>query len=72
MSDPKYGALDMLARPKSLCWMGVNFFFVPSGFIIFFAHAKDVGRPARIGTYLWRRFARVYPTYWVFISRHFR
>lgn len=43
---------------------GVDLFFVLSGFIIFYAHHQDIGKPNRLGRYLWRRFSRIYPTYW--------
>jgi peptidoglycan/LPS O-acetylase OafA/YrhL len=43
---------------------GVDFFFVLSGFIICFVHRDDIGRPARLPRYLWRRATRIYPTYW--------
>jgi peptidoglycan/LPS O-acetylase OafA/YrhL len=41
---------------------------VLSGFIILYAHAKDIGAPERAGRYLWRRFARVYPVYWIVLT----
>ena len=44
---------------------GVDFFFVLSGFIIFYVHQRDIGRPNRLGHYLWRRVTRIYPMYWV-------
>ncbi len=44
---------------------GVDFFFVLSGFIIAFVHRSDLGRPDRLGRYLWRRATRIYPIYWV-------
>ncbi len=44
---------------------GIDFFFVLSGFIISYAHAADLGRPARLRRYAWRRFTRIYPIYWV-------
>lgn len=44
---------------------GVDFFFVLSGFIIYYVHAQDVGRPARCGHYFKQRFTRVYPLYWI-------
>jgi exopolysaccharide production protein ExoZ len=44
---------------------GVDFFFVLSGFIIMHVHNDDIGQPARIGNYLWRRFSRIFPFYWV-------
>ena len=44
---------------------GVDFFFVLSGFIMTWIHRKDWGKPKRLPNYLWRRFVRIYPTYWV-------
>jgi exopolysaccharide production protein ExoZ len=66
--DSRYGDYPVsqtLARHGNL---GVDFFFVLSGFIILAAHAKDVGRPERWGRYIWRRFARVYPIYWIYLA----
>jgi peptidoglycan/LPS O-acetylase OafA/YrhL len=45
--------------------IGVDFFFVLSGFIILYVHERDIGRPERLGHYLWRRVTRIYPVYWV-------
>lgn len=45
-------------------YVGVDFFFVLSGFIITYVHYADIGRPDRIPSYLWRRFSRIYPIYW--------
>lgn len=42
---------------------GVPFFFVLSGFIIFFVHRADVGRPGRLGAFAWRRVTRIYPLF---------
>lgn len=48
--------------------VGVSVFFVLSGFLLFrpffVAHLTDAPRP-RIGRYLVRRLARIYPAYWV-------
>lgn len=68
MAKPEYGAVQAFGWATSRCWMGVNLFFVLSGFIIFFAHGKDVGRPERLPTYAWRRACRVYPVYWIFLG----
>ncbi|MBB5046170.1 peptidoglycan/LPS O-acetylase OafA/YrhL [Rhodopseudomonas rhenobacensis] len=46
--------------------LGVDFFFVLSGFIIFYAHDRDIGRPERLRPYLRKRFTRLYPVYWVY------
>lgn len=43
---------------------GVDFFFVLSGFIIFYIHAKDLGSTARLKSFFLRRFLRIYPFYW--------
>lgn len=43
---------------------GVDFFFVLSGFIIFYIHYKDIGDPERLKPFLIKRFIRVYPIYW--------
>ena len=41
--------------------LGVDLFFVLSGFIIVHVHGDDIGRPERARDYAWRRFARVWP-----------
>ena len=46
---------------------GVEFFFVLSGFIIYAAHQKDIGNQAKFGSFVWKRFRRVYPVYWVML-----
>lgn len=66
--DPRYGGQpigDLYTHHGNL---GVDFFFVLSGFIILNAHIKDVGHPGRWATYIWRRFARVYPIYWIYLA----
>jgi peptidoglycan/LPS O-acetylase OafA/YrhL len=46
---------------------GVFFFFVLSGFIIFYAHCDELNRPGRLTVYLWKRFRRIYPIYWIIL-----
>jgi peptidoglycan/LPS O-acetylase OafA/YrhL len=46
----------------------VEFFFVLSGFIIFYVHRSDLGRTGAVKPYLWRRFVRVFPTYWIILT----
>ena len=46
----------------------VEFFFVLSGFIIFHVHGEELGRPEAVWRYLWRRFVRVFPTYWLILT----
>jgi exopolysaccharide production protein ExoZ len=47
---------------------GVDFFFILSGFIILFAHVGDIGRPQRWGEYVYRRFVRLFPIYWLYTA----
>jgi len=47
---------------------GVDFFFVLSGFIIFYVHHQDFGNHKKIGRYLYRRFVRIFPVYWFIIA----
>jgi exopolysaccharide production protein ExoZ len=44
---------------------GVDFFFVLSGFIIYYVHHVDFDRPRNLARYAWRRVTRIYPSYWL-------
>lgn len=68
MGDARYGGLPVLARWTQYGARGVDFFFVLSGFVILMAHQGDIARPVRVGRYLWKRFVRVYPIYWLYTS----
>lgn len=68
MAQPHYGGLRPSFYSMTIGWTGVNFFFVLSGFIILHAHSKDIGQPERISVYLWKRFSRVYPIYWIILT----
>ncbi|CAM4433809.1 MAG: hypothetical protein LEGION0398_MBIBDBAK_01362 [Legionellaceae bacterium] len=46
-------------------YAGVEFFFVLSGFIIFYSHSKDIGNPSKISIYLKKRFIRIFPLFWL-------
>lgn len=48
--------------------VGVDFFFVLSGFIIATVHWGDAGRPDRLGRYARRRFTRIFPPYWIILT----
>lgn len=51
--------------------VGVSVFFLLSGFLLYrpfvVAHLRDRPRPAT-GPYLWRRFLRIYPAYWLVVT----
>lgn len=47
---------------------GVDFFFVLSGFIIFWVHEADFDRPRQLFRYALRRLVRIYPTYWAALA----
>lgn len=45
--------------------VGVPFFFVLSGFIIFHVHRRDIGQPRTLGRFAFRRIVRIYPMFWL-------
>ena len=47
--------------------LGVDFFFVLSGFIIFAAHRDDIGRPERVRDYALKRAIRLLPLLWTVV-----
>ena len=44
---------------------GVDLFFVLSGFIIMTTHAGEIGSPARLLPYLFKRCCRIFPSVWI-------
>jgi exopolysaccharide production protein ExoZ len=66
LGQARYGGITAFSSVADYGWIGVNFFFVLSGFVITLAHKKDIGS-RRLAHYIWRRFSRVYPVYWVFL-----
>ncbi len=49
-------------------YAGVDFFFVLSGFIIYYVHHQHISKPAAFGEFVWKRFTRLYPFYWVLLA----
>lgn len=47
---------------------GVDFFFVLSGFIIYYIHAKDINEPHKIKPYLIKRAVRIFPLFWIMFA----
>lgn len=44
---------------------GVDFFFILSGFIIFYVHQSDIGKKDKFNIFITKRFIRVYPLHWI-------
>lgn len=62
------GATPSWALPFVGGHAGVEYFFVLSGFIIYFRHAGDVGDARRLADFIAKRAIRIYPIYWIVIS----
>jgi len=68
MSLDRYGGEAVFREYTRHGFRGVDFFFILSGFIILFAHYRDIGIPAAWKEYAYRRFVRVFPVYWVYTA----
>lgn len=66
--EAKYFAVRPLGHLPDMGHAGVDLFFVISGFVITFAHYRDVGVPGRAAQYLRKRLVRIYPPYFVAFS----
>ena len=44
---------------------GVDFFFVLSGFIIYYTQSRMFGNPEGMKTFIKNRFTRIFPVYWI-------
>ncbi len=47
---------------------GVDFFFVLSGFIIYYIHHHEFNQPGQVAAYWQKRFVRIVPTYWIVLA----
>lgn len=48
-------------------FVGVDVFFVISGFIILWVHREDLGHPGRVRSYAIKRAYRIFPLYWTVV-----
>jgi exopolysaccharide production protein ExoZ len=62
--DQAWGA-PLLMRLFQPGHVGVDLFFVLSGFIILHVHRADIGKPERLRRYARQRFIRLMPIYWI-------
>jgi len=49
-------------------WIGVDFFFVLSGFIMFYIHQSDLSQPHQFKSFVKKRCLRIYPFYWLLLA----
>ena len=69
MRVPQFSGHVALGGMFDFGYVGVDFFFVLSGFIITYVHHAELGRgAARWPGYLWKRFVRVFPIYWLVLA----
>ncbi|WP_343638659.1 acyltransferase [Roseateles sp.] len=69
MRVPQFSGHVALGGMFDFGYVGVDFFFVLSGFIITYVHHAELGRGAgRWPGYLWKRFVRVFPIYWLVLA----
>ena len=64
--DPKYWP-EPLWPGFQAGHAGVYFFFVLSGFVMAWVHAKDINHKDEITLYLLKRAVRIYPAYWILL-----
>jgi len=59
--DPSYGLMEW-------AYGSLEFFFILSGFVIYYVHRGDIGHPERFKSYATKRLIRIYPIYWVVLA----
>jgi len=48
-------------------FLGLDVFFMLSGFVMYWTHAKDFGHPGNLGVFVKKRVVRIFPIYWVIV-----
>lgn len=61
----EYYGKHLVSQFFSCGYIGVDVFFVISGFIMMYVHEKDLGNPSRWTNYIQKRLSRIYLPYWI-------
>jgi peptidoglycan/LPS O-acetylase OafA/YrhL len=64
IAEPRFFGLQPFGSHLENFNVGIDFFFVLSGFIIAWIHWQDIGQTWQLKRYATRRFLRIYPPYW--------
>lgn len=65
MNVPHFSGHVGLGGVFDFGYIGVDFFFVLSGFVIAYTNHGNVGQPAKVLPFLWRRACRIFPIFWI-------
>ncbi|PRY69949.1 peptidoglycan/LPS O-acetylase OafA/YrhL [Glaciihabitans tibetensis] len=65
-TQPKYFGADVLPDFFSGGMVGIDLFFVISGFVMVLTTRGRHGAVREVGVFAWNRAFRIYPTYWVY------
>lgn len=60
-----YFHYNFLNLPSVIKSGGVYYFFALSGFMVYYLHEKDFGNINKFSSFLYNRFIRIYPLYWI-------
>jgi exopolysaccharide production protein ExoZ len=63
-AEPRYFGQTVWGGVAEFFYVGVDFFFVLSGFIIAHVHLRDLGDRSALPRFAAKRFLRIYPPYW--------
>lgn len=61
-------SLPMINKVFFNGWIGVDVFFVLSGFILYYTSYKKIGHKDQCKDFIFKRLSRIYPVYWVVLS----